>query len=115
MAFLLKWEELARRRAALRRIVARILSLCLMRLRRDLSCQRRSRTSPLRNFSQRHVLEVKLTPADARRLALLGGHLLPAMIVLQHVLALGGRKLLKLMIALENLLALFGRELPEMR
>jgi hypothetical protein len=61
------------------------------------------------------MLGVKLTLADARRFALLGRHLLPAMIVLQHVLALGGRKLLELMIALENFLALLGRELPEVR
>ena len=51
----------------------------------------------------------------ARRLALLGRHLLPAMIVLQHVLALGGRKSLDLMIALKNFLALLGRQLPEVR
>jgi hypothetical protein len=74
-----------------------------------------SRTPPLRNFCQRRALGVKLTPADARRFALLGRHLLPAMIVLRHVLALGGWKLLELMIALENFLALLGRELPEVR
>lgn len=61
-----------------------------------------------KNFCQRHALGVELTPADARRFALLGRHLLPAMIVLQHVLTFGGRKLLELMKALENLLALLG-------
>ena len=41
------------------------------------------------------MIELKLAPVDADASALLGRHLLPAAVTIEHVLALLGRKLLQ--------------------
>ena len=51
---------------------------------------------------------VSATPLSTELLALLRGHLLPALIVVQDLLALLGRKLLEMLIPLHDLLALCG-------